>query len=320
MTLRGFDMHCDTLMKIAKSGNLDEKKTMLTLKGLREGGVAVQCFAIFVATGAYPKPFRRAMTDRAAQKLYRNYEAMMAYHSDTLIPVLRASDLDRAGRDGRIGVLLTVEDGAIIGDKIENFQKFYEMGVRLVTLTWNFANFIGYPNSGRPELMSRGLTAFGREAVREMERLGIVVDVSHVSDGVFYDVARMSERPFVASHSNARAVCGHPRNMTDDMIRTLAEKGGVMGLNIGPQFLAKGTPESRIKDMVRQILHIQKVGGDGVLALGSDFDGVLGLFEVKGPQDWPKLAAALKKEGFSDTQLEKMWYSNAETVFRAVLG
>lgn len=319
MVLPAIDMHCDTLMKIAKNGNLDGKETMVTLRGLREGGVAIQCFADFVPTGKFPKVFRRVMSKYAFEKLYRNYRAMMSYHRDALFPVLCAADLDKAGKDGKIGVLFTIEDGGVMGDRIENVRKFYDRGVRLVTLTWNHANAIGYPNSRDPESMKKGLTDFGREVVKEMGRLGMIVDISHVSDGVFYDVAKIAEKPFVASHSNSRALCGHPRNMTDHMIRILAEKGGVMGINIAPGFLAEESKESRIEDMVRHILHIQKVGGDGVLALGSDFDGVTGKFELSGPGGWPKLAQALEKAGFSQTQLEKMWYKNAEAVFRAVL-
>lgn len=319
MSLPALDMHCDTLMKLAKSGDLNEKETMVTLKGLAEGGVAMQCFADFVPTGMFPKFCRKAMTHLMYNKLYKNYKAMMQKHSDVLYPILQASDLDRCGKNGKIGVLLTIEDGGVMGSKLENVKKYYDMNVRLVTLTWNHPNAIGFPNSRDPEIMKQGLTDYGREVVKEMERLGMVVDVSHVSDGVFYDVAKMAEKPFVASHSNSRAVCNHPRNMTDDMIRTLADKGGVMGLNLGPEFLCEGSEESRIQDMVRQIKHIREVGGDNVLALGSDFDGIRGTFEVKGPQDWPKLAAALQKEGFTETQLEKMWWSNAETVFRAAL-
>jgi membrane dipeptidase len=153
-----------------------------------------------------------------------------------------------------------------------------------------------------------------------MERLGMVIDVSHGSDALFFQVAELAKKPFVASHSNARAVCGHTRNMRDDMIRLLADKGGVMGLNIGPDFLAEGSGgASRVEDMVRQILYIRKVGGSGVLALGSDFDGVRGDFEIAGPQDWPKLADALRKAGLPEDELEGMWWRNADRVLREAL-
>lgn len=319
MTKKAFDLHCDTLMKLEKSGDLDKGTSMVTLAGLRQGGVALQCFADFVPTGMFPKFCRRTLSEMMFGMRYRNYQAMMARHSDVLFPVLCAADLNRAGMDGRIGVLLTIEDGGVMGDKLENVRKYYDMGVRMVTLTWNHPNSIGHPHSKDSAAMAKGLTDYGRQVVEEMERLGMVIDVSHGSDALFFQVAEQAKKPFVASHSNARAVCGHTRNMRDDMIRLLADKGGVMGLNIGPEFLSDGGTASRIDDMVRQVLHIRSVGGSGVLALGSDFDGVRGDFEIAGPQDWPRLAAALCKAGLSEDELEQMWWSNADRVLRAAL-
>lgn len=319
MVRKAIDLHCDTLMKLAKSGDLDEKDSMVTLRGLREGGVALQCFADFVPTGLFPKFCRQFLSEKLFERMYRSYQSMMARHREALFPVLTTADVDRAGTDGKIGVLLTIEDGGVLGDRLENVQRVYDMGVRLITLTWNHPNAIGFPHSKDPGAMDKGLTPFGREVVGEMERLGMVVDLSHCSDGVFRDVAELASKPFVASHSNARAVCGHTRNMNDDMIRTLADKGGIMGLNLGPEFLRDGSKESRVEDMVRQVLHIRSVGGSGVLALGSDFDGVTGTFEVRGPQDWPKLADALLRAGLVEDEVENMWYANAARVLRAVL-
>lgn len=320
MARKAIDLHCDTLMKIAKSGNLDEsEKAHVSLQGLRDGGVALQCFADFVPTGMFPKFIRKGATALMFNMFYRNYQKMMACHKDTLFPVLTAADIDRCGADGKIGILLTIEDGGVLGEKIENVEKFYNKGVRLVTLTWNHENAIGYPNSYDAEIMNKGLKPFGREVVREMERLGMVVDVSHVSDGVFWDVAEMATKPFLASHSNSRSVCGHKRNMTDDMIKKLADCGGVMGLNLGPEFVGAVEGVTRIEDLVAQILHIRNVGGSDVLALGSDFDGIHGALDITGPQDWPKLEQALKAAGLSDEELDKMWYTNAERVLREVL-
>ena len=153
--------------------------------------------------------------------------------------------------------------------------------------------------------MEKGLTDFGKEVVAEMERLGMAVDVSHVSDGVFWDVAAIAKKPFLASHSNARAVCGHTRNMTDDMIRKLAEKGGVMGLNIGPEFITFGSEESTVDGMVKQILHIREVGGSDILALGSDFDGIHGKLEVAGPRIGPNWKKPSPMPDFPTTSWRK---------------
>lgn len=317
--MRAFDLHCDTLLRLKKDGDLTKTGGMVSLDGLLQGEVGLQCFAVFVATGLFPSFCRDALSAARFDQLYRKYQAMMERHKSRLYPVLSASDLDRAAEAGKTGVLLTIEDGGVLGHDLANVEAYYRKGVRLVTLTWNHANAIGFPNSPDPSLMSRGLTDFGREVVREMERLGMVADVSHVSDGVFWDVAEMAQKPFVASHSNSRALCSHPRNMTDDMIRILADKGGVMGLNLAPDFLAEDTRDSRVEDMVRHILHIRNVGGSEVLALGSDFDGIGGNLEVSGPQDWPKLYTELHQAGLPETELEQMWWRNADRVLRAVL-
>ncbi len=321
MARKAIDLHCDTLLCIAENGDLNQnREAHLTLDGMIKGGVALQCFANFVPTGFFPPEEKEEKIRQMFDKAYDKYQKMMQFHGDILFPVLSRADLDKCGLDGRIGVLLTIEDGGVLGDKLENVQKYYDKGVRLVTLTWNHENAIGYPNSTDPEQMAKGLKPFGKEAVKEMERLGMVVDVSHVSDGVFWDVAEMATKPFLASHSNARAVCGHKRNMTDEMIKVLADKGGVMGLNLCPPFVGDSEEVTRLEDLVKHILHIRNVGGAGVLALGSDFDGIEGKLDIAGPQDWPKLEAALKKAGLSDDELDMMWYRNAERVLRSVLG
>ena len=317
--MTAFDLHCDTLMRLKKNGDLTQGRGMVSLDGLLRGEVGLQCFAAFVPTGFFPPFCRDALSTARFNQLYRRYQAMMERHRDRPHPILSAADLDRAAEAGKIGVLLTIEDGGVLGSDLANVEAYYRKGVRLVTLTWNHPNAIGFPNSRDPEIMSQGLTAFGREVVREMERLGMVVDISHVSDGVFRDVVEMAQKPFVASHSNARTVCGHTRNMTDDMIRVLADKGGVMGLNLGPEFLAEGSKDSRVEDIVHHVLHIRNVGGSEVLALGSDFDGVKGNLEISGPQDWPQLFAALLQAGLSEAELEQMWWKNAERVLRTVL-
>ena len=124
MARKAIDLHCDTLMKVAKSGNLDEnEKAHVSLRGLQEGGVALQCFADFVPTGIFPKPIRKVAVNMMFNKFYKNYQKMMAYHADTMFPVLSKADLDKCGKDGKIGVLLTIEDGGVLGEKIGNVER-----------------------------------------------------------------------------------------------------------------------------------------------------------------------------------------------------
>ena len=238
------------------------------------------------------------------------------------IPDIRQND---KMQDLGTGILLTIEDGGVMGGEMQKLYRAYEDGVRLVTLTWNHENEIGYPNSTDRDIMQKGLKPFGFEVLEEMNRLGMVIDVSHLSDGGFLNVAEFVKKtgmPFVASHSNARAITAHPRNLPDMYIRKLSEAGGVMGLNFASHFLSDTQPpdgESRICDMVTHILHIRKIAGSEVLAIGSDFDGVESRMEIDSPAKMVMLYETLHQTGLSEDELEKIFYKNAQRVLTAVL-
>ena len=326
------DMHCDTLTQANMHFQHDLTRLpmeMLDVEKLRKGGALAQFFAICL-----PK----ITTVRKLGSLYEGdwkhirrlagiLQHTCSLHPEQISLCRSAQDLDQCESDGKIGAFLTIEDGRDIGGDMERLSLYHRLGVRLITLTWNYENCFGYPNTpgGRmvsQELMNRGLKPFGREAVCEMNRLGILIDVSHLSDGGFYDVAKLSSKPFVASHSNARAVCSHLRNLTDDMIRVLADKGGVMGLNQYPLFLYDGATESRTEDYLAHIDHIRDVGGIDCIALGSDFDGIGRSCrpKMKGPQDYPMLADLLLTHGYTQDEVDKIFRGNAERVIRDVMG
>ena len=199
----------------------------------------------------------------------------------------------------------------------------------MIALTWNFENGIGYPNftpskDSNEDILrktdkERGLTDFGIEYVRKMEELGMIVDVSHLSDKGFYDVLKYTTKPFVASHSNARAVCSVARNLDDEMIKLLAQRGGVMGLNYCSAFIEENdegyTP---IECMVKHIRHIADVGGIDCIGLGSDFDGIESRLEIRDASGLPKFYEALKKY-FSEEEIEKIFYKNVLRVYKEVL-
>ena len=200
----------------------------------------------------------------------------------------------------------------------------------MMTLTWNHENELAYPNyvvynsdgscTCNAEA-SKGLKEKGFEFIAEMERLGIVIDVSHLSDAGFRDIYDNTSKPFVASHSNARAMTPHVRNLTDDMIRAFGQRGCVTGLNYCGAFLnsdGRGGVDaaSRIEDMVRHVKYITNLGGIDVMALGSDFDGIGGKLELTDASYMPRLADALVKAGFSESDVEKIFYKNALRVFK----
>ena len=168
--------------------------------------------------------------------------------------------------------------------------------------------------------MGKGLKQFGFSVVEEMNRIGMIIDVSHLSEGGFWDVVSHSKTPPVASHSNARALRNHPRNLSDEQIRALAEKGGIAGLNFYQEFLGK-SGSCLIEEMVSHVRHMYQKGGEEVIAIGTDFDGFGGAekMEIEDIGAMPLLYDALGKAGFTQRQREKIWYGNAKRVIDTVL-
>ncbi|HBA64489.1 MAG TPA: peptidase M19 [Lachnospiraceae bacterium] len=224
----------------------------------------------------------------------------------------------RNKKEGKLSAFLTVEEGAILESQLERLEILYQKGIRLITLTWNFENCIGFPNAGW-KYQDRGLKAFGIETLERMDELGIIADVSHLSDGGFEDVYRYGKRPFIATHSNARSICGHERNLTDEMIRKLAQKGGVTGLNLSGAFLQENG-KSTLEAMLIQMRHIMNVGGKEVLCLGTDFDGVSDLGDIQECGQMPYLAAAMESAGFTENEIDGICYKNAEKFMKNYWG
>lgn len=319
-SLSYIDLHCDTITMLRRPReNLERNKRMVTIQAMQEGSVLVQSFAAFVPTGYYPKFMKKHQPWKRFCKIADKKDELLGIHKDILYPVLCGRDIDICKENKKIGVLFTIEDSGVFNKEIGRIKEAYQRGVRIANLTWNHTNTIGAPNSVKKKVMEQGLTTFGIEVVEEMNRLGIIVDVSHLSDGGFWDVVKHCKTPFIATHSNSRAITKHPRNLTDEMIRTLSERGGVMGLNFAPHFLSdRGDHTSRMEDMALHVMHIRKVGGSQVLAIGSDFDGIHGDLEIATPAQLPLLARLLRRKGLTETELEAMWYGNVCRVVREV--
>jgi len=319
------DMHCDSLLSAAENHLEDIYENpagMVDIKRLRQEGVLAQFFAIFFPPQqeAYMKSF--ASDEAYFDCLHHIFENTLRKYPDRVLFAGRAEDIQNNHLKNCVSALLTLEEGRIIDGKLENLQKFYAKGVRLITLTWNFENCFGFPNSGKKDEMEKGLKKFGFEAVTEMNRLGMLVDVSHLSDGGFYDVAKVCRRPFVASHSNARAIAPHPRNLTDDMIHVLAEHGGVAGLNLEGYFLNPdiGDAHSTVDRMVQHVQHMLQTGGEDLIAIGTDMDGIEGQLEIAEPSKMELLFTALQKSGFSQRQMDKFMSGNVLRVLQDGIG
>lgn len=307
------DLHCDTisvLLKQEKDGALKKNNLCVDIEKLRQGGILAQFFALYIDQEAVENPFEYAML--MLDKFYHEIDVNSAE-----IAIARDyQELLNNQALGKISAFLTIEEGGVIKGSLANLRNFYRLGIRLMTLTWNYPNEIGYPNY-EWKYQKDGLTAFGKEVVAEMNRLGMIIDVSHLSDQGFYDVASLSKQPFIASHSNSRAMTNHPRNLTDDMIRILAEKGGILGLNFAASFLGS-QPTSKIEDMIRHVQHIYKVGGIDVLAIGTDFDGTEPNLEIMHAGQMDYLKDSLTKNGFTMREIDKIWYQNSGRVIKAV--
>lgn len=323
--MKYIDCHCDTLTELKEKETLNDNRRNVCVAALRESECLIQCCSIFIPTGTF-EPYERVRRINAEYNRVLNiYEKELERNKTQLNKVLSKNDVSECLKGEKTGILLTIEDGGVFLGDIERLYKAYRDGVRLVTLTWNHENEIGYPNSTSDEIMSKGLKKFGFEVIEEMCRLGMVTDVSHLSDGGFIDTAEYMIKkkvPLVASHSDSRALCAHTRNLPDNYIRMISEAGGIMGINFAAHFLNENEDangDSRIEDMVRHVLHIRNVGGADVLAIGSDFDGVSCRLEIDTPLKMNLLYEALHKAGMREAELEKMFYKNALRVFTEVL-
>lgn len=316
------DLHSDTITQLHYPfENLEKNHRMVSIPKMLTGHTCMQCFSAFVPTGQYPKPLRNLLTWERFIYISKKKDCLLKKHNQVLFPILSGKDIDICLSNQKIGMIYTIEDSGIFGNDIQKIQKAYDNGVRIATLTWNHENTLGYPNSLDASIMKKGLKPFGFEVVEKMNELGIIIDVSHLSDGGFYDIANISKKPFIATHSNSRTLANKPRNLTDEMIKILAKKGGVIGLNFYPPFLKTPNEDkiSTISDMVQHLKYIQNIGGTDVLAIGTDFDGITGNLEIDSPAKLPLLSDALEKANFSQTDIEKIFSKNVIRVLKDCL-
>jgi membrane dipeptidase len=256
------------------------------------------------------------MVDLARQNTYESYTQIFAcfiapeYRSCALERCLEMIDLFyKCGING----ILSIEGGEMI-TSLSILRMLSRLGVRIAALTWNFSNHIA---SGAAESDSRrGLTEFGRQIVKEMNRIGMYIDVSHLNDRSFYDIAELSSAPIIATHSNSRAVCDHRRNLTDDMFEKIIKSGGCAGINLYPPFL-NPSEKADIDDIIKHIEHFMELGGENNIGLGADFDGTDGLMPngIRGCEDTYKIFDRLLQLNYTDEQIEKITHKNFERLF-----
>lgn len=320
------DMHCDTISEIWYSHSNENPKQLLKndlhidIDKMKKGDYFLQNFAMFIDLEKNRNPFSYIMN------LIDIFYSEIEKNKNDIYVIKSYEDIIEAKEKGKMCAMLTAEEGECCEGKLENLYTLYDRGVRMMTLTWNHKNSLGGPNLYNSDGTIDGetrLTKTGIEFVEEMQRLGVIIDVSHLSDAGFYDVVNNSNKPFVASHSNARTLCYNRRNLTDEMIRIIAERGGVIGLNYYGEFLTEpdsdGKTPSRINDMVKHARHIINIGGRECIGLGSDFDGIDGELEMKNCTYLPQLAVELERQGFTNDEIEGIFYKNVLRVYKEML-
>lgn len=313
------DLHCDTITTLydriqeGNKGTLLCNDLQLDIQKMETSQYLLQNFAIF---------FDRSKQSGLMKEALRRidfFQKELAKNKDRIRQVTSCQEIEQNRKEGMISALLTLEGGEILEGNVDNLLLFYKKGVRMLTLTWNYENELGHSHL---DTKNRGLTAFGAEVIEQMEALHMIPDVSHGSDALFYDVSRVAKKPFVASHSNARAVHGHSRNLTDGMIRTLAEKGGIMGVNFFAGFVSDRSREDGIcylSDIIRHMKHIYQVGGIECLALGSDFDGIDTDVEWQDASGMELLLHAMQKAGFTGSECDKILRDNVLRLYKECL-
>lgn len=297
-----FDLHCDTLYRaFFENGGLFNNDFHISFDRIDSIEPYIQCMAVWV-----PDEFR----NKNAMQLFENCRKKLNDElKDTNIKIIYSQDdiIEVESKKSK-GVVLTVEGGAVLGGKLENVDYLAECGVKIMTLTWNGNCELG---DGIGVEGAKGLTDFGKSVIAKMEQNSIVVDVSHSSVPMFYDVAELSTKPFCATHSNSKQICPHRRNLTDEQFSIIKDKGGIVGLNLSRGFLRENEDKACMLDVLRHAEHFLSLGGEKTLAIGTDFDGTDIPIDMTGIESMNKLYELFLKHNYNEKLLEDIFFNNA---------
>ena len=313
------DTHTDTPLWFTR-GNFSvgmRKSNQVSIQKMEEGKLDAQFLAAFLAQ----KELDEASSQKAVEKCHKMIEGIyadVAKYKDECGIALTEEDARRLKAEGKKAFFIGIENGYAIGKDIKNVKKYKDMGVQYMTLSHSYDNDICNSSSNTADA-SKGLTAFGRKVVKEMNKVGMMIDVSHVSEGTFWDVIKLSKDPIFASHSSVRALCDHDRNLTDDQLRALAKNGGVIQICIYGGYLNKDAKTASVDDVVRHIDHAVKVAGIDHVGIGSDFDGGGGVLGCAGDNDMINITVKLIEKGYSEEDLRKIWGGNFFRVMNQVI-
>jgi len=351
----GIDSHIDTIQRVMMGEDLGQRHDtgQVDLPRLREGEMHAPFFALWV-----PVFFRGAEAVRRTLDLRDAMQSVLDKYKDQIALATTAAEIERIVKAGKISAFLTIEGGHTIDDDLRVLRMYYRLGIRSMTLT--HARNTNWADSSSDTPAHNGLTDFGKEVVREMNRLGMIVDLAHVSDKTFYDALAVTSKAVIVSHSSMRAISNVPRNMSDEMVRALAKNGGVIGINFGMGFInpndadklksatdteveaptltgqaldayaAENAQElfaqrvsvvATVEDVADHVDHAVKIAGVDHVGIGSDFDGIAAT--ANGLEDvskMPALIAVLLKRGYAESDLKKILGDNVLRVVREVIG
>ena len=305
------DLHCDTLADCmftdtGSSDTLDDPKRALSLSAIPQGVSWTQFFAVWIQD-EYTGDAALRYFDRWADSFYRQTEKF----SDRITACRSAADIELARSQGKTAAVLTVENGSVLGGRLENVKYLADRGVRAMTVVWNGENEIASGND-----TDRGFSDFGRRVIPELERCGILVDVSHLNDRGFYELLDIAEKPFLATHSNLRSICPHKRNLTGDMVRRMVERDCLIGINYYTFFIEENGEVDSPEQLYRHIDRFLELGAEKNLALGSDFDGADLPEFLNSPAKVADFYEYLLSRGLSERVVNGIYCENAMSFLR----
>ena len=301
-----FDLHCDTVTTaMHQSVGLDCDYLDISFPKNEEIKRHCQCFAIFCPDVISSEDAFNYYT--MSKHFFENQLEEFPQHFEQAKTI---EDIDRITESGKTAAILTVEGGRVLGGKIERLENLYNDGVRMMTLTWNGENEIGKGSTDQ----NFGLKPFGIDVIKEMERMGMVIDVSHLSDAGLDDVLKNVNCAVAASHSNLREICGHRRNLTDEYFKEIVHRRGIVGINFYKAFLNNNEENANLSDIVKHIERMLMLGGENAVCMGSDYDGCDVVNGIRKMKDIPNLYDLVNKE-FGSELAEKIFWKNAYNFF-----
>lgn len=309
--MKFIDLHCDCINRLYycdTKQNIIKNSYHIDIEKLKQGECFIQTFAIFLDEGFIHS--NNLILSDEFENMLKNYYTQIDLAKESICHIT-----DKKSNSGLMYSMLSAEGCGFIDNDLNRLNCLVDFGVKMASLTWNYENGLAYPNSSDNSIMQKGLKKLGFEAIEFFNEKKIIADISHLSDGGAKDVLKTSKMPVIASHSNARELVNNPRNLSDELIKKIADSGGIIGINFYPVFLS-GSEDANIGDIIKHIDYIMNKGGEDVICLGSDFDGIECTPQIDDISQIQKLFSEFLNSNHSYKIAEKLFYKNAERLFK----